>query len=100
MALLISLALFSLLLAVISYAGYRYYAKPGRIFEQIGAPVITASSFDEFGASPATGSVVRVIRRIGEKMPISPEDAHLTRRFLIAAGFRSPEAVAFLSGLK
>lgn len=100
MALLISLALFSLLLAVISYAGYRYYAKPGRIFEQIGAPVITGPSFGDFGSSPAAGSIVRVIRQIGEKMPVSPEDSHLTRRFLIAAGFRSPEAVAFFYGIK
>jgi hypothetical protein len=39
MAILISASLFVVLLAIISYAGYRYYAKPGRFYEQLGTAV-------------------------------------------------------------
>ena len=39
---LIPVGLFALLMAGISYFGWRRYAKPGKIYEQLGQPVITS----------------------------------------------------------
>ena len=38
MAALISLGLFAVLMTTISIYGYRRYAKPGRVYEQLGGP--------------------------------------------------------------
>ncbi|HXG32118.1 MAG TPA: type II secretion system F family protein [Bryobacteraceae bacterium] len=97
MALLVSFALFGLLVSLIGYAGYRYYARPGRIYEQIGVP---APVFEEGAAAREAGFAVRVIRLIGEKVPVSPQDASLTRRYLIAAGYRSENALAVYYGIR
>jgi tight adherence protein C len=99
MVLLISVVMFSLLMVAISYVGYRYYARPGRYYEQIGTSVITTGlPFDE--TVRPEGAMVRIIRQIGEKVPISPQDASLSRRYLIAAGYRSDSAVGFYYGTK
>jgi hypothetical protein len=41
MSVIISIVLFMMLLAGISLYGYRRYVRPGRIYEQLGAPVVT-----------------------------------------------------------
>ncbi len=100
MALVISLALFSVLMAAITYVGYRHYSRPSRYYDQLAtSPLVTAAG----GApvmTPGEGFGVRVIRLIGEKVPINPEDAVLTRRYLIAAGFRSDAALAVYYGIR
>ena len=76
MALIISALLFMLLMLSISLYGYRRYARPGRFYEQLGTELISVSHPD---IDPVTGLVVRVIKTIGEKVPISPESASSTR---------------------
>ena len=50
---------------------------------------------------PEVGWVVRVIQQVGEKVPISPDDAGVaTRRDLIMAGYRSETAVKVFNGIK
>ena len=98
MQFIVVIALFVVLMSAISYFGYRHYARPARVYEQLGTPVI----YQEAGAgTPANeGRMIRVIRLIGEKVPISPADAGLTRKFLIAAGYRSDGAVSVYYGSK
>lgn len=98
MALLVSLALFCILAATITYAGYRYYARPGRFYEQIGAA--PAPTLHEGAAAREAGWAVRVIQQIGEKLPVSPQDASLTRRYLIAAGYRAENALPIYYGIR
>ncbi len=42
MAIAISIVLFSMLMAAISVYGYRRYARPARVLERLGAPVLEA----------------------------------------------------------
>jgi tight adherence protein C len=98
MAALISVALFAVLLGVISWIGYRHYLRPARFYEQLGT-VAFPGALDETGAA-GENVLVRTIRLIGEKVPISPQDASLRRRFLIAAGYRSETALGVFYGTK
>jgi tight adherence protein C len=101
MAITISIVLFSMLMAAISMYGYRRYARPGRFLERLGAPVLEAEgSIAATTAVPEVGWVVRVIQQVGEKVPISPDDAGATRRDLIMAGYKSETAVKVFNGIK
>lgn len=103
MALAISIVLFTALMAAISAYGYRRYARPARVLERLGAPVLEAE-----GGMTATltapgsevGWIVRVIQQVGEKVPISPEDAGATRRDLMMAGYKSENAVKVFNGIR
>ncbi len=100
MAGLISLGLFLVLMATISIYGYRRYAKPGRVYEQLGGPAAIPNSIDDVAGEDAPGFLVDLIRQIGEKIPISSQDASSTKRELVAAGIRWDGAVAVLYGVR
>lgn len=101
MAALISIGLFALLTGAIFVFAYRYYARPARFYQQLGTVTtpLSESAAAEMDEHRQSG-LVRIIRQIGERMPISPEDAGTTRRYLMAAGHRSEEAVAIYYGIK
>ena len=100
MALLISLVAFIFLMALIAYFGYRYYARPGRVYEQLGGPATIAFPGMGTMAEPGHGMVITVIEQIGKAVPVSPDDATAVRRDLIAAGYRSENAVTIYAGLR
>jgi tight adherence protein C len=103
MILLICAAVFVVLVTLISFAGHHFYVKPARFHQQLG-------TLDDAGQARTVtleGSggqdrkwFVRVIQTIGEKVPISPEDATMARRSLLAAGHRSDRAVKVFYGCK
>ena len=93
MAILISAVLFLALTVAIAYFGYRRYARPGSIFEQLGGKAtitmpVLGTVEDEEG-----GLLVSLIQQIGEKVPINPEDASLLRHDLMMAGYQSAAAL-------
>jgi tight adherence protein C len=102
MAILISIVLFSLLMGAISVFGYRSYARPGRLYERLGGPVVDAESGIGLGMpqTPDVGWIVRVIQQVGERVPISPDDAGATRRDLMMAGYKSETAVKVFNGIR
>jgi tight adherence protein C len=102
MEILIAILLFALLMGAITFYGYRRYARPGRVFERLGAPVLEAEVFTggTMSQTPEVGWIVRVIQQVGEKVPISPDDAGITRRDLIMAGYRSEGAIKVFNGIK
>lgn len=100
MAALISFGLFVVLMAAITIYGYRRYAKPGRVYEQLGGPADVGASVLEGAAGNVPGMVVSLIRQIGEKIPISPRDADDAKRELVAAGIRWEGAVSVLFGAR
>jgi tight adherence protein C len=101
MATVISLGFFCLLAIAISYYGYRLYVRPVRIGERLGAPVGMAELTSlEMVRAPEKGVLIRIIEYIGEQVPLSPEDASLARRQLMAAGLRSAVAVRIYYGAK
>jgi len=90
-----------MLMAGITVYGYRRYAKPARIYEQLGAPVVTAQpSVLDATAETEEGVVVRFLHQLGEYVPISPDDASELRKMLIMAGYRSDRAVTIFYGAK
>jgi tight adherence protein C len=98
---LIAVVLFSFLMIAISVYGYRRYAKPGRFYDQLGSPVAGAESeVLALDGVPEESVLIKVTRQIGEKLPISPQDASLARRYLSAAGYRSDGAVRVYYGVK
>jgi tight adherence protein C len=100
MAALISFALFAVLMGAISIYGYRRYAKPGRVFEQLGGQAAISNPSVDKIADDEPGLTVNVIEEVGKNVPISPEDAALARRELIAAGYRNDSALPIFYGLK
>lgn len=101
MAVTISITLFLMLMAGITLYGYKRYAKPARIYEQLGPPVI-ANQPSVLDATTETeeGVVVRFLHQIGEYVPISPDDATQLRRLLIMGGYRTEGAITIFYGLK
>ena len=98
MPLFVSVALFGLLVTAITAYGYGRYAKPARFLEQLH-PRPAAPSLDKIGqAKPSM--VVQRLQDIGQRMPVSPQDARSTRRTLMAAGYRAESAVSLLYGIK
>jgi tight adherence protein C len=94
MAILLSLLLFAVLMLAIGYFGYRRIARPGKVYDQLGGEATFATpAFGEAAASD--GMVVRIIQELGEKVPIDPTDASLLRRDLMAAGYRSENALFY-----
>jgi tight adherence protein C len=96
-------AVFLVLAAVISMVGYHFYVKPARFHEQLGTLDDTqkpsAAALDVSGG-PDRKWFVRVVQVIGEKVPISPQDATMARRTLMAAGYRSDRSIKVLYGFK
>jgi tight adherence protein C len=97
MALLAASAFFVALMITISIYGYRRYARAGRFYEQLGTQVLVSAPAYDSGTPPL---LVRVIQRLGEQVPVSPRDSSVTRRELIAAGYRSDYALSVYYGLK
>jgi len=99
--LIIASLLFLFLSVSIIWFGYRRFAKPGRIFERLAATqhpgYLTEEEEDGQGV---LGQVVTTIQWLGEKMPVSPEEASSTQKELIAAGYRSDRAPAVFNGFK
>jgi len=94
MAILLSLLLFAILMLVIGYFGYRRIARPGKVYEQLGGEAtFVTPGFNE--TETGDGMVVRIIQELGEKVPIDPADASLLRRDLMAAGYRSENALFY-----
>jgi len=98
MALIVSVALFGLLATAIAIYGWRRYAKPARLLEQLESDP-AAPTLDRIG-QPKPSGMARRVESIGKQVPVSPQDAQRTHQTLAAAGYRSESAVAVLYGIK
>jgi tight adherence protein C len=100
MAILVSVVLFLFLTGAITLFGYRRYAKPGRLYDQLGTTAV-ATETDVLGPPASSqGVFARITQHIGEKVPVSPTDVSMARRYLVAAGYRSDAAVRIYLGLR
>ncbi len=96
----LGLSLFASLTALITAVGYWMYARPTRFQKRLGSLEETPAVSLAASAAPDRAWIVRVVQTIGEKVPLSPQEASLARRTLLAAGFRSDRAVTAYYGLK
>lgn len=102
LALVISAMLFlALAVAIVSY-GYVTYVKPARTLQSLAAPIPGLGGAVLGGVRPAgqapSFQVRQFLQFVGEKVPQDPLTSSLTRRQLMAAGFRTEAALpVFLS---
>ncbi|HTQ55940.1 MAG TPA: type II secretion system F family protein [Bryobacteraceae bacterium] len=99
MALLVSVALFGLLVTAIGVYGYSRYARPARFLQRLDPEPAAEPTLDRIG-QPKPSALAQKVQALGEHAPVSPQDAQTTRRTLIAAGYRSERAVPLLYGIK
>src|SRR5690348_1799208 len=98
--LLFSLFLFALLMGGITVYGYRRYARPARIFQQLGKPVTEEGPrLIQEETSGGDSSLVRLLRQIGTYVPSSQGDASTLRHTLSMAGYRSENAITVFYGI-
>jgi tight adherence protein C len=99
--LLVSIFLFSMLMAGITVYGYRRYAKPARIYAQLGKPVTEMlPPLIQDGTAPKASGLAQLLQQIGAYVPISPGDASTTKHSLMMAGYRAENAVTAFYGVK
>lgn len=101
MGMLLSVVLFILLVGIVSVFGYMHYVKPSRLLDQLATTTSDAIPSRLTERKPkGEFSFAQLLAPIGNLLPVSPQDATVTREELIAAGFRSSSAVAVLYGSK
>lgn len=101
MPLLIAGLLFTFLMGTITAFGYHHYARAGRVLDRLGTPASGAGTeLIDAPASAQLGFFAKLTRKVGEKVPVSPQDASLTSRYMVAAGYRTETAVRFYYGIK
>ena len=99
MALIIAVALFLFLMAAISGFAWFAYMRPAQQLQNIASAAGPANTVST--SSPSTTAGLRtVLQWVGEKAPQAPQEATITRRLLIAAGFPSDAAVAIYTGVR
>ncbi len=97
----LAIGVFVMVFGSITAFGYRRYAKPRLFQEQLDSMALgDQPRMLEEAAAPQGKWFVRVVQTIGEKVPISPQDASMQRRYLISAGYRSDRALKILYGTK
>ena len=99
-SLLISIFVFAGLLAFILYLGYRFYARPGRVYEQLGGPASLGLPQVDRTEAGELNVVVSMVEQLGHAIPIGEDDESIVRHDLIAAGYRSDNAVWIYFGLR
>ncbi len=97
---LISIFVFAGLLGFILYLGYRFYARPGRVYEQLGGPASLGLPSIDRTEKGDLNVVVTLIEQLGHVVPVSEDDESVVRHDLIAAGYRSDNAVWVYFGLR
>jgi tight adherence protein C len=97
---LISVFVFAALLGFILYLGYRFYARPGRVYEQLGGPASLTLPPVDRTEQGELNVVVSLIEQLGRAVPLSEDDESTVRHDLVAAGYRSDNAVWIYFGLR
>lgn len=105
MLLIITASVFLLVVLVISAFGYKYYTRPSRVLEQLSTSTSATDGFSALNISASSGAeekfqVKSALMWLGEKLPINPQEASLTRRLLAAAGYRQESALTIYSGAR
>jgi tight adherence protein C len=98
---LITIALFAFILVLIAGVGYLVVVRPTSLLRRL--QVVISSNPTDAPPVPETKSgstVVTSLQWLGEKIPLSPQESSLTRKDLVAAGYRGDNAVAVFLGIR
>ena len=90
-----AIVVFAAVLGAILTYGYRVYATPGQIYDQlagqVGAPASPGLSMPD---------VVKFVESVGSRVPFDLERASRVRSQLLSCGYRSNRAVYVVAGLR
>lgn len=98
----VSVCAFLAVMMIITWSGYRFVLKPGRVLRQLGAPVIDGvrGGLVQPGGGGQATTVVAVLQNLGRRMPSSEAEVATLRTELIRGGFRSESAVPVFYGMR
>jgi tight adherence protein C len=96
----LTVVLFCLISAVVGTFGYHHYVKPAKLLDQLASSSDTISSSLRKPKSDRGFSFAQLLEPIGKLLPVSPQDASVLRRDLLAAGIRSESAARVFYGLR
>lgn len=98
----VSALLFVALFGAIVLYGVKKYAQPAKTIEKIAMPQPSVSHEYSVAAPAATPvfKLKQMAQWVGEQMPANPQEASITQRFLMAAGFNQPEALVVFNGAR
>jgi tight adherence protein C len=99
MALIFSIIVFLVVTGAVVLFGYRRYVVAGQVYETLEQPA-RASSIHVTSANPEYFSVRKIATAVARRLPASTETASALQLKLMAAGYRDPNAVLFVYGLK
>jgi len=99
MILAVSILSFFAVATLIAVFGYRRYVLAGRVYENLEHPVSDDSPV-EHRANSDYSRIARAAEVVAHRLPPSAETASALQQKLLAAGYREPNAVAILYGLK
>lgn len=94
-----TIGLFLLLALTITFFGYRQYVKPTGFYQRLTQKVNTSES-DSSAGQDSPNLPNRVLEAIGRASPLAEKGGSLTHRDLVAAGFRSDNALSVFSGMR
>jgi tight adherence protein C len=98
---LLPVLLFLFVALLVSAFGYRFYARPGRMLDQLARTTSEAIPKPIEQRRPKRDlSLARLLEPIGNLLPASPKDVSLAKQELGNAGFRSSSAVPIYYGVK
>lgn len=98
---IVAVLLFLLVAVLILGFGYRYYARPARMLDQLARTTSESIPKPLERRTPKQDfSLARLLEPIGNLLPASPQDTSLAQNELSNAGFRSSSAVPIYYGVK
>ncbi len=96
MALLSSIILFALLVGVLSLLGMNLWVRPKAALDRIAGEIAAS----EQQLTHPSLAFREIMRKLGNVIPASPKDSGVLQRRLMSAGFRNPNALRVLYGVK
>lgn len=99
MPLILAAALFVVLLLATGGFGYYYYVRPSRLLDQLTNTNRVRTPLVEKKSAPAF-NFSQLLKKIGDLLPVSPQDAKIVKQDMIAAGIRSENSIQKFYGIK
>jgi tight adherence protein C len=93
-----AVVLFTILLAATGGFGYFFYARPSRLLDQLSDTSHASKPKGAKRDNPFTLS--ELLKKLGDMLPVSAQDAKIVKRDMISAGIRSETATQVFYGIK
>ena len=98
MTLLLTFALFFIIMGTVVWLGMKYWARPNEAIERVAG--VTLQQHEAASVTHPSLAFRDVLERLGNVLPANPKDMAVMQRRLIRAGFRGPHALKILYGSK